>query len=93
MTPLGDEFKVKINPLWMLGFCWLSSAQWIGIKESGHLKPALLDSGHPRTWLLPSGIVYTIEETDTNGTLMYMGCRFTIYSLFMDIQKFILGYP
>ena len=33
-------------------------------------KPALLDSWRPRTGLLSSGIVYTIEGTDTNGILM-----------------------
>ena len=45
-------------------------ARWVGIKESGRPKPALLDSGRPRTGLLSSGIVYTIEGTGTNGTVM-----------------------
>ena len=37
-------------------------ARWVGIKESGRLKPALLDSGRPRTGLLSSGIVYTMQN-------------------------------
>ena len=44
--------------------------RWVGIKESGRPKPALLDSGRPHTGPLSSGIVNTIEGTDTNGTLM-----------------------
>ena len=36
----------------------------------GRPKPALLDSGRPRPGLLSSGIIYTIERTDTKGTLM-----------------------
>ena len=50
--------KDKANPV----------TRWVGIKESGRPKPALLDSGSPCTGLLSSGIVYTIEGT--NGTLM-----------------------
>ena len=45
------------------------NSRWVGIKESGRPKPALLDSGHPHRGLLSSDIVYTIEGTDTNGTL------------------------
>ena len=45
-------------------------ARWVGIKESGRPKPLLLGSGRPRTALLSSSSVYTIEGTDTNGTLM-----------------------
>ena len=47
----------------------LPNPRRVGIKESGRPKPALRDSGRPRTGLLLSGIEYTIEGTDTNGTL------------------------
>ena len=48
----------------------IRDSRWVGIKESGCSKPALFDSGCPRKGLLSPGIVYTIEGTDTNRTLM-----------------------
>ena len=58
---LNQYLQYNINP---------SNTRWVSIKESGRPKPALLDSDRPRTGLLSPGIVYTIEGTGTNGTLM-----------------------
>ena len=63
-------------------FTHLSTLRWVGIKESGRPKPALLDSGRPCTGLLLSGIVYTIEGTDNMDEHLITNClHVRIYSV------------
>ena len=67
---LSEIFRVQPIKLQLIFKTKQSITRWVGIKESGRPKPALLDYGRPRTGLLLSGIVYTIEGIGTNGTLM-----------------------